>query len=127
MRWLRSGLQVQKLCVNPEQPCAQWSLGALGLTDQMQAPGPQTELYSHEAAATHILWATNSHRDQITNLYSFRGTLRPQTLLLPASQGGPRWRNAYVAEPNLLVQDPSQGSISTQIHLSLHCQGKGNT
>lgn len=73
-----------------------------------------------------ILWATDSHRGQTTNLYSLRGTLRPQPLPLLDSEGGSRWRNDYVAEPSLCFQVPGQGNSDTQVHPGLPYQGRGS-
>lgn len=108
--------------MHPEQPCTQ-------LVSQVRCGFHDLKLSStHMRQLQHTMpWATDSHGHQITNLYSLRGTLRPQTLLLPASQGGPKWRNDYVAEPSLLIQGTGPGNINTQIHLSLPCQGKRDT
>lgn len=73
-----------------------------------------------------VLWATDSHRGQTTNLYSLRGALGPQPLPLLDSEGGSRWRNDYVAEPSLCFQVPGHGNSDTQVHLGLPYQGRGS-
>lgn len=91
-------------------------------------------LHDPKVSSTHM-WhlqytmpqATDSHWHLTTNPYAFRGTLRPQTLPLLASQSGPRWKNDYMGEPSLRIQVPGQGDTDTQIHLGLPDQGKRST
>lgn len=102
------------------EPWGQWLHRSDVVSTIQHSTLPTLTPVTHNAVG-HRLPQGQDHK----GIYSCRGALRPQTLLL-ASQGGPRWRNGYAAV-KLLHAGPRPSNTTTWIHPGPPHQGKRST